>query len=213
MDNSKVAIIGAGGFARECLAELSSNQYFDKKESEIYFYVDEEFMTEEHKLDPKIRPLSELMESKWSTQVIVAIGDPKMRENIVNRLPSNTRYMTYISNRAHILDGFTVKIGKGSFICAGTIITTNVTIGKFSHLNLNTTVGHDTVIGDYFTSAPAVNISGNCTIGKRVYMGTNSATREKISIADDIVVGMGACVVKSLDSNGTTWVGNPARLL
>ena len=39
------------------------------------------------------------------------------------------------------------EIGAGSIITAGCIITTNIKIGKHSHLNLHTTIGHDCELG------------------------------------------------------------------
>ena len=44
------------------------------------------------------------------------------------------------------------------------------------------TIGHDTQLGDFVTCSPGVNISGNCKIGNRVLIGTNSAIKENITI-------------------------------
>ena len=97
-----------------------------------------------------------------------------------------------------------------SIICSGTIITTNVKLGKHTHLNLHTTIGHDCVIGDYFTTAPGVQISGNENIGNRVYFGTRSCVKQKITICDDVIIGMNAGVVKNITESGT-YIGTPAK--
>ena len=49
------------------------------------------------------------------------------------------------------------------------------------------------------------------TIGNRVSIGSN-ATILPISICDDVVIGAGAVVTKSIDKPGV-YAGNPARLL
>ena len=105
-----------------------------------------------------------------------------------------------------------IEIGEGSVICAGSILTTNIKIGKHSHLNLLTTIGHDTVVGDYFTTAPGAKISGNCNIGECVYFGTNSSVREKITICDNVTIGLNGGVVKNINKSGI-YVGVPTRLL
>ena len=77
---------------------------------------------------------------------------------------------------------------------------------------MHTTVGHDCIIGDFFTTAPAVNISGSCKFGDNVYVGTNASVKNGITICDDVTIGMGGVVVKDILKPGT-YIGNPAKLL
>lgn len=191
----KKAIIGAGGFAREVKAAIG--------DPNIPFFVDEEYASAESNI------YSLLTFDSDEYEVIIAIGDPTDRANMVKKLPTSTEYFTFIDPTA-ILIGTDITIGKGSIICAGSIITTNVTLGDHTHLNLLSTVGHDTKIGDYFTTAPGAKISGNCNIGDRVYLGTNSSIREKVNICDNVVVGLNAGVVKHISEEGT-YVGVPAK--
>jgi len=194
----KKGIIGAGGFGREIYWSLS----FDERVNTVFF-VDDSYYDGK---DPLILPLSKFKPDEY--EIVVAIADSYHRERIVNELPDNTRYFTHIHPTAQI-HGPDVYIGEGSIICAGTIITTNVVIGKHSQLNLITTIGHDCVIGDYFTTAPGVQISGNETIGNRVYFGSRSSIKQKISVCDDVIIGMNAGVVKNITEPGT-YVGTPA---
>jgi UDP-3-O-[3-hydroxymyristoyl] glucosamine N-acyltransferase len=90
------------------------------------------------------------------------------------------------------------------------VVTSNVKIGSFSQINLNCSIGHDTELGDYFTSAPGVNISGSCKIMEGVYFGTNSCVREKVNISSNITIGCGAAVVSNLAESGI-YAGVPAR--
>ncbi|WP_224994857.1 hypothetical protein [Cesiribacter sp. SM1] len=101
-------------------------------------------------------------------------------------------------------------VGEGSIVCAGTILTCNIKIGKHAHLNLHTTIGHNCVIGEYFTSAPGVHVSGNCTFGNEVSIGTGASVREKLSICSGATIGMGAVLVKNIEEPGV-YVWNPAR--
>lgn len=197
----KKGIFGTGGFGREVYFSLPLDI-----RKETFFFVDDKFW---HDNDNKILPISEFDPEIY--EIIVAVGNPSDRKKIVNSLPNNTKYFTHIHESVIILDD-SIIIGEGSIICANTILTTNIKIGKHSHLNLQTTVGHDTIIGDFFTSAPNVKISGNCLIGNLVYFGTNSSVREKINICDNVTIGMNSGVVKNINKTGT-YVGTPSKLI
>jgi len=190
------ALIGAGGFAREIKAHIGNNT--------MKCFVDDEYWV---KNNNNIYPLSQFDFNKY--EVLVAIGNPKDRFDIIQKLPKDTQYFSFIHPTAQIL-GKDVTIGEGSIICAGCIITTNIKIGKHAHLNLHTTVGHDCEIGDYFTTAPGAKISGNCKIYDCVYIGTNSSIKEKISIHSFATIGLNAGVVKHIEEPGT-YIGTPAK--
>lgn len=194
----KKGIIGAGGFGREVYWSLNPIE-----RNNTVFFVDDEYWDDS---DDKILPLSLFETNKY--EVVVAIADSYHRQRIVESLPKGTKYFTHIHPSAQI-HGDDVEIGEGSIICAGTIITTNVKIGKHAHLNLITTIGHDCVIGNYFTTAPGVQISGNETIGNRVYFGTRSCMKQKLTICDDVIIGMNAGITKSIAESGT-YIGTPA---
>jgi UDP-3-O-[3-hydroxymyristoyl] glucosamine N-acyltransferase len=181
----KKAIIGAGGFAREVYWSLTLIERVTVK-----FFVDDFYYNEG---DPLILPLSKFDPTEY--EVIVAIGDPRTRFDIVQKLPKETKYFTHINSSVQILDP-NVRIGEGSIICAGTIITTNVKLGKHTHLNLQTTIGHDCEIGNYFTTAPGAKVSGNC----------------KIYIHSLVTIGSNAAVVKNIEESGT-YIGVPVKKL
>ena len=62
------------------------------------------------------------------------------------------------------------------------------------------------------SSSPAARVH----FGKRVYVGTgavliNGTEKNPLIIGDDVIIGAGACVTKSIESG--TWGGVPAKLL
>ena len=195
----KKGIVGAGGFGREIYWSLNPIERLN-----TVFFVDDIYWDNTNE---KILPLSLFETDKY--ELVVAIADSNSRKKIIESLPKKTKFFTHIHPSVQI-HGEDVEIGEGSIICAGTIITTNVKIGKHAHLNLLTTVGHDCVIGDYFTTAPGVQISGNGTIGNRVYFGTRSCVKQKITICDDVTIGMNAGVVKNIIEPGI-YIGTPAK--
>jgi len=192
----KKALIGAGGFAREIKAHMGDYT--------MKCFVDDQYWVENN---DHIFPLSQFDPNQY--EVLVAIGDPRDRFDMIQKLPENTKYFTFIHPSAQIL-GNDVTIGEGSIVCAGCIVTTNIKIGNHAHLNLHTTIGHDCEIGNYFTTAPGVKVSGNCKIYDCVYIGTNASIRQKINIHSLSTIGMNAAVVKDIESPGV-YAGVPAK--
>jgi len=194
----RLAVIGTGGFAREITCNLEKNS-FD-------YFAHYDYIKKFNLLNT--RPIENLDTNKY--KVLIAIGDPNIRKKIVNELPENTEYFTYIDKRAIILDKNTISIGKGCIITAGSILTTNINIGNFNHLNLNTTIGHDTNIGNFNTTTPGVHISGEINIGNNCYFGCGSSIKNKINICNDVIIGMNGVVTKNINESGT-YVGIPVK--
>lgn len=192
----RIAIFGYGGHAKEVYHSLSLHQ-----KSECEFFVDDNYTNEFTK------PISEFDPESYS--MIVAVANSQERKKIVERLPKNTKYFTFIHPTAQIIDP-DVEIGEGSYIGVNSIITTNIKIGKHSILNRGNQVGHDSIIGDYFSAMPGAIVSGNVVIGESVYMGNNSSIREKITICDNVTIGLNSGVVKNINEPGV-YVGLPVK--
>ena len=106
--------------------------------------------------------------------------DPFKRKKMVQSLPNHTCFTTIIHPTAIISNW--VEIGEGGIIGPYAVLTTDIKIGRHAIVNYGVTIGHDCSIDNFFTAAPAVNISGNCKFNECVYLGTNSSVKENISI-------------------------------
>ena len=190
----KLALFGYGGHAREVACQI------DQK---VVFFVDNEYASD------VARPISEFNPQEYA--MMVAVADPKDRFDIVQRLPKETQYFTFVHPTVQILDS-NIKVGVGSFIGVNSVLTTNIEIGRHSILNRGNQIGHDCKIGSYFSAMPGAIVSGNVTIFDMVYMGTNSAIKEKLSIHSLSTIGMNSCVVKHIEEPGI-YVGTPAQKL
>jgi len=191
----KKALIGYGGHAREVMAQMGVK---------LTCFVNDEYVTP----DKNTLPLSLFNPKEYA--VMIAISDVKVRFDISQKLPKETKYFTFIHPTSLIMGD--VEIGEGSFIGAYSILTTNIKIGKHSIINRGNHIGHDCNIGDYFSAMPGSIISGNVNIGNKVYLGTNSSIREKLTIIDDVTIGLNTGIVKSINKSGT-YVGQNTRLL
>ncbi len=211
---SEILVYGAGGFARE-VAWLVQQCSSEARPIVVGCFIDDAPI-------PIGKQLNGIAVLSWDearlrypqAQVVTAIGDPGTRVQMVRKAEqAGLRFRTLIHPRTEVSEW--VEIGDGSIVCAGNIITTNIRIGRHVHVNLDCTIGHDAVLGDFTTLAPGVHISGWVHIGARVYIGTgaviiNGTAESPLRIGDDVIVGAGACVTRSVESS-TTVVGVPAK--
>ena len=188
-------LIGNGGHAREVMSQIGLN---------LTRFVDDEFWTEG---DDRLLPLSKFDSSKYI--VMIAVGNSNDRYNIYKKLPSETKYFTFVHPTSLILD-HNIEIGEGSFIGAHSILTTNIKIGKHALLNRGNQIGHDCTIGDFFSAMPGSIVSGNVKLGERVYIGTNSSIKEKVTIANDVTIGLNSGVVSDINISGV-YGGIPCK--
>jgi sugar O-acyltransferase (sialic acid O-acetyltransferase NeuD family) len=204
----KLCIFGAGGFGREvlnCFIESLEDKE-SKITSKVVFMVSDAHFIEKEIMGIDVIPQSEFLPELY--EVVVAIADPVARKKLVEGLPKETVFGKVIHPSAQLSKW--INIGEGSIITAGCIVTVNVNLGKHSHLNLQTTVGHDCNIGAYFTTAPGARINGNSNIGHSVFIGSNAVLRQGINICNESIIGMGAVVVKDITEKGV-YIGNPAK--
>jgi sugar O-acyltransferase (sialic acid O-acetyltransferase NeuD family) len=141
-------------------------------------------------------------------QVIIAIGNPKIRKQISSSLPATTFYPKVIHPSALVNE--TVILGKGVVILANAIISCDVTVGDFCILDRAVQIGHDCMVADFVHFSPASVLSGNVTINSLVDIGTHAAIKQNLEVERETIIGMGAIVVKSILEKGV-YVGNPAK--
>jgi sugar O-acyltransferase (sialic acid O-acetyltransferase NeuD family) len=145
--------------------------------------------------------------------VVIGIGDPLIKARLVRAITNpRVQYPTIIHPAAILQDRASIQCGAGCIITAGCLLTTAITLGNHVLLNLNVTVGHDAVLGDYASVMPGVNISGRVKIGALTYLGSGANVRNSIVVGERSVVGMGAVVVRDVPA-GTTVAGVPAKPL
>ena len=213
-------IFGTGGFAKE--VNWLAEDIYTKSRSDYRtdFFVDQDSSDIIGSLINEKKVISEeYFFSKYHNERVrcfVAIGNPKLKQ-IIERTIRNKTPNSVFPNLVHPSLSFDnrkakVSFGQGNIICSGNVITTDIKLGNFVILNLSCTVGHDTIIDDYTTVSPGVNISGKVKIGKKVFLGTGSSIIESVSICDNVIIGAGAVVTKNVDLPGT-YVGIPAKKL
>lgn len=208
----KLVIIGAGGFGREVQWLI---ERINEREAiwELLGYVDDgvEKGTIVDGL-PVLGTIKELREREESLAVVCAVGASVTRQKILEQILDNTKLEFPNLIDPSVQMSKRIDMGRGNIICAGNILTVDITMGDFNIVNLDCTVGHDVVFDSYITVYPSVNISGCVEIGEKVELGTGSQIIQGIHIVEDTIVGAGTVVVRNLAEAGT-YVGVPAKKL
>lgn len=211
-----IVIYGGGGFARE-VAWLVQSCNERAGIYELACFIDDN--TALHGTELNGIPVMglEMAHDRFpSASVLGGTGNPQTRERLMEKAAAaGFGFETIIHPRTERSQWIT--FGIGTIICAGNILTTNITLGDHVQINLDCTIGHDVVMGDYTTLAPGVHVSGWVHFGRRVYVGTgavmiNGTAEAPLIIGDDAVIGAGACVTKSV-AEGLTVAGVPAKPL
>ena len=210
-------IIGAGGFGREVLDvfdDVAAHGGLPDPGIEFLGFIDDGA--------PDLDALAALGARHLGAQEVlstlpagtyyaVGIGDGTARRRMCHQAEAaGLRPLTLIHSTA--THGRCASFGEGAIICAGVRITTNVTVGKQVHINLNCSIGHDAVLGDFTSINPLSAISGWVHLGEEVLIGAHSQVNQNLSVGDGATVGAGAVAVKDVAA-GTTVVGIPAKPL
>ena len=208
-----IIILGAGGLAREALFLIEDK---NKASGSTEFNV-KAFSEDNSKRVGELLngvPIIDTREieamDRDSIKLICAIGDP-IRRKLIERFANRGFEFCSVIHPSVIKSRY-VSIAEGSIICAGSIVTTQVTIGKHVIINLDCTIGHDVVIEDYCTISPGVHISGRVHVKQQTFIGTGAAIIEKLNIGKNSIIGAGAVVTKDIPDN-VVAAGVPAKII
>ena len=203
-------IIGAGAFGRET-AWVAERMNEVGEDWNICGFVDDD-PTAWGKTEggyPVLGGTELMLNSEKRVYVVCAIGKGKTRKKIMTRLLGrpNIEFATLID--PSVIWGVRAKVGRGTILCAGTILAVDSVIGDHVIVNFDCTVGHDAMLHDYTTINPGVHLSGYVTVGECSEIGTGACVIQGKSICDNVIIGAGAAVIRDITESGT-YVGVPA---
>jgi sugar O-acyltransferase (sialic acid O-acetyltransferase NeuD family) len=216
MNRKRIAVIGAGGFAREVkwlIEEIDAAQ----PSFEFVGYV----VSDVTKLGPHDSRDEVRGDTHWLREnrdhvdaLAIGIGTPAARlavsAELLTAFPEE-RWPALIHPTVR-LDRKSSRIAPGVIVCAAVVGTVNLQLEAFSMVNLACTLGHECVIGPGAVLNPTVNISGGVVIGRGALVGTGAQVLQYLRVGNGATVGAGAVVTKDV-AEGVTVVGSPAKPL
>lgn len=201
-------IIGAGGMGRTIYDMARENAGYNK-EFVIKGFIDDNI----HSLDgfenypPVIETIREY-QVETNDIFVCSIGGESRRkcmESIINR---GGEFMTMIHPSSRI--GTNVKIGKGCYVGAYTIIAADAVIDDYNFIQSHVIVGHDVVIGKWNRIDSFTFIVGGDKIGENCMIHTRAMLSHNVTVGDGAHVGACSLVINNVEP-GTTVFGAPAR--
>ena len=208
---SPLVIVGAGGLGRETAALVSDINTARPTWDLLGFVDDRPGLHSVPLFDLPVLGDVEWLCRQTDLAYVLAVGSSLTRARLGRRLAGHPLTAATLTHPTVALSP-SVAVGAGTIIFRGVIVMLAVTLGTHVVLDVNTTVGHDSILGDYTTAHPGVHLSGDIRIGEAVELGAGSVVLPGVAIGNETVVGAGAVVTRPLPAHCTA-VGVPARPL
>jgi len=143
------------------------------------------------------------------TAFALGVGTSATRRALVDRLGTSAGSAPTLVHPAASV-GEDSHLHEGVVVYERSVITTDVTIGAHTHLNVACVVQHDSVVGEFVQFSPGVLINGDCVIGDDVFLGSGAIVTRGCTVGAGARIGAGAVVLDDVPA-AVTAVGAPAR--
>jgi sugar O-acyltransferase (sialic acid O-acetyltransferase NeuD family) len=214
MKAQRIAIIGAGGMAREIASTLARiNQSECRFELVGYVVSDLSGLGERDSRNLVVGDLQWLERHRSSVDVLaLGVGSPSVRFCLAEELGYRMNGLPWpaIVDPTAVIDVASADLGEGCFVGAGVVATVNLVLEPFALCNFGCTLGHEVRVGRCSVVNPGANISGGVKIGESVLIGTGAQVLQYLRIGSGAIVGAGAVVTRHVLA-GSTVLGIPAR--
>ena len=168
-----LVIIGAGGCGREVLQWARQINAAERRWNIKGFLEYDGHALEGKKCGAEICGNDDTYEIRDDDEFICAIGNGALREKAVKQLKKRgARFTNVIHPTAIVAD--TARLGDGVILYPFTVVSDHAVIEDGVIVNSHTSIAHDSHLEEYCTLSAHCDVTGMCTLGKRVFMGTSS---------------------------------------
>lgn len=142
----------------------------------------------------------------------IAIGDNFRRECAYHDLLSVSEELNFpiLAHETAVISPFS-EIEEGTVLMPNSIVGPNTAIGKFTILNTQASLDHDSEMKKFSSLAPGAVTGGNVAVGERTAIGMGTIIKHGIQIGDDSVIGAGSFVNKNIGDSVVCY-GTPANI-
>lgn len=143
-------------------------------------------------------------------QFLVGVGDNAIRRRLAERVEAlGWEPGTLIDPSAVVAKDAT--IGPGCYVGVVANISPTAVIGRHVIVHNQSSVGHDTEMGDYSQVAPGGRVLGHVHIGEGGYLGSNSVVCTKKNVGAYAVLGACSFAITDIPDRAVA-LGVPATL-
>jgi len=201
----KLAIIGAGGYAKSVLDSVDYYNY------EIAGFIDQFSDEKEHLGYPIIAHELEDLPNKEKYFYFIAIGNNERRKIWYDKLRLLHLHTINVVDKSAIVSG-RATIGTCCFIGKMAIVNSEAVVGNDCIINTKSLIEHGCCVGDHVNLSTNSVINGDVHIGDGSFIGSCSVTIGQLSIGSWSTVGAGAVVIHNV-GDGVTVAGVPAGVI
>jgi sugar O-acyltransferase (sialic acid O-acetyltransferase NeuD family) len=205
MEKEKLLLIGGGGHCHSCIDVIE-----DEGKFEIVGIVDLKERVGESVLGHKILGSNEDIPDlvKKIKNVLITVGHIKSSELRIKLFElakdSGAHFPKVVSPRSYVSKH--CSIGEGTIVMNGCIVKAKAKakakakVGANCILNTRSLIEHDASIGDHVHVCTGAIVNGGTEVGKKSFIGSNSVLRDGITLGENVSIGLGEKVFKSLES-------------
>lgn len=203
-------IIGAGGMGRTVYSNALESVGYGE-EFVVKGFIDDNLKA----LDgfPNYPPVIDTIrdyQPQADDVFVSSIGGASRRACMEEIIRRGGEFISLIHQTVRLLTN--VKLGKGNFIGAHTVIGNDAEIGDYNMIQSYSVIGHDARIGNYNRIDTRVTCVGGVVIEDEVNIYTSAVISHNVVVETGSSVGAQSFVIKKVKA-GTTVMGNPAKKL
>jgi sugar O-acyltransferase (sialic acid O-acetyltransferase NeuD family) len=206
-----IVVYGAGGFGME-VAFLIEDCNKEHRQWNLLGYVDDD----REKWGKAIYGYTVLGGREWvqaqdsEVCLALAIADPQARFFLAEKVfKENVEFPVLI--HPSTIRSRAVSTGDGTIVCAGSVLTVEIAIGRHVHINPACTIGHEVTLEDYVTLYPGVNVAGRVTVRTGASLGTGCQVLQGLEIGSYAFLAAGSVAIRDVPA-GVVAAGCPARI-
>lgn len=206
----KLIIIGAGGMGRTIYSNALESVGYGAEFS-IKGFLDDNLKALDGypNYPPIIGTIKDYVPSKDDV-FVSSIGGSARRPCMEEIIRRGGEFMELIHQTARIYTN--VRLGKGNFIGAYTVIGNDAVVGDYNMIQSYTVIGHDAKIGSWNRIDTHVTCVGGVIVEDNTNIHTSAVISHKVVVENGAHVGACSFVIRKVKA-GTTVMGNPAKKL
>jgi sugar O-acyltransferase (sialic acid O-acetyltransferase NeuD family) len=207
----KIILIGGGGHCKSVIDVIEQENKF-----EILGIIDVKEKIGSKVLNYEVIGCDDDIEelSKTHENFFITFGQGKtntFRKQIFAKLKSLNLNLPIIKSPFSHVSKHSV-IGEGTIIMHGAIVNAGAKVGVNCILNTQSLIEHDVEVGNHCHISTKATLNGSVKLGDSVFAGSTCVIKDGLSICENVTIGTGAAVVKTIKEPGI-YVGCPAKKL
>lgn len=203
-------IIGAGGMGRTVYSNALESVGYGEK-FVVKGFIDDNLQALDNfpNYPPIVGSIKEYI-PQTDDVFVSSIGGASRKPCMEEIIRRGGEFIELIHQTARIYTN--VKLGKGNFIGAYSVIGNDAVVGDYNMIQSYTVIGHDAVIGNWNRIDTHVTCVGGIVVEDEVNIHTGAMISHNVKVETGAHVGAMSFVIRKVKA-GTTVFGNPARKL